>query len=373
MQTKLRYSLLAAATLALSVGAAEIIPTQGSPAGVGIVDPSMAPGHTQVIDGLTLTTDWDKVFDQIATVEHHKVVFHNRFGIKLAADLYLPQERAQGAKHPAIAVSGPYGAVKEQVSGNYAQRLAAQGFSTLAVDPSFTGESGGEARFVASPDFGSEDFSAAVDYLANRPDVNPEAIGILGICGWGGFAVNAAANDPRIKATVASTLYDMTRVTAKGYNDEADTKEARQARRQALSAQRTLDYTALTPKRAGGVPAQLPADAPQFMQDYHDYYKTERGYHPRSLGSNDGWIFTNDSNLINAPILAYADEIENAVLIVHGEQAHSRYMGEAVFQQLTGDNKQLIIVPNARHTDLYDDFTKIPLDRIVAFYRTYLK
>ena len=372
MMSKLRFSLLAAAAMAVSACAAEL-PHQGSPAGDGIVDPSMAPGHTQVIDGLTLTTDWDKVFAQSDKVEHTKVVFHNRFGIKLAADLYLPKSRDANAKLPAIAVSGPFGAVKEQVSGQYAQKLAEQGFIALAFDPSFTGESGGEGRFMASPDFGTEDFSAAIDYLSNRADVNPDALGILGICGWGGFAVNTAAIDTRIKATVAATMYDMTRVTAKGYDDAADTKEARNAYRKALSEQRTLDYNAPLPKRAGGVPAELPDDAPQFMKDYHDFYKTERGYHPRSLGSNDGWLFTSNSTLLNAPILHYANEIESAVLIVHGANAHSRYMGEDTYKQLVGDNKQLIIVPNARHTDLYDDFTKIPMDEIVDFYRTYLK
>lgn len=371
MMTKLRFSLLAAAAMTMCASAADVRPTQGSPAGAGVVDPSMAPGHTQVIDGLTLTTDWDKVFAPSDAVEHTKVVFHNRFGIKLAADLYLPKNRS--GKLPAIAVSGPFGAVKEQVSGQYAQKLAEQGFIALAFDPSFTGESGGEGRFMASPDFGTEDFSAAVDYLSNHDDVDANAIGILGICGWGGFAVNTAAIDTRIKATVASTMYDMTRVTAKGYDDAADTKEARAAMRKAFSEQRTLDYNAPLAKRAGGVPAELPDDAPQFMKDYHAFYKTERGYHPRSLGSNDGWLFTSASTLLNAPILHYANEIDSAVLIVHGADAHSRYMGEGAYQQLVGDNKKLIIVPNARHTDLYDDFTKIPMDEIVSFYNSSLK
>lgn len=335
-------------------------------------DQATTPGITE--QNLTLGSEWDKVFPQNDQVTHSKITFHNRYGITLAADLYIPKN-AKG-KLPAIAVSGPYGAVKEQVSGRYAQELAARGFLTIAFDPSFTGESGGEPRFISSPDINTEDFSAAVDYLSNRDDVNPEQIGILGICGWGGFAVNAAAMDTRIKATVASTMYDMTRVTANGYNDAADNEEARFAMRKAMNEQRTVDYRNNTYALAGGVPATLPDDAPQFFKDYNAFYKTERGYHPRSLGSNGGWTVTNSLALLNAPILQYADEIRSAVLLVHGEKAHSRYFSETVFQQLKskfGDNKELVIVPDAVHTDLYDNMDKIPFDKIEDFFRTNLK
>ena len=335
-------------------------------------DQATTPGITE--QNLTLGSEWDKVFPQNDQVTHSKITFHNRYGITLAADLYIPKN-AKG-KLPAIAVSGPYGAVKEQVSGRYAQELAAHGFLTIAFDPSFTGESGGEPRFISSPDINTEDFSAAVDYLSNRDDVNPEQIGILGICGWGGFAVNAAAMDTRIKATVASTMYDMTRVTANGYNDAADNEEARFAMRKAMNDQRTVDYRNNTYALAGGVPATLPDDAPQFFKDYNAFYKTERGYHPRSLGSNGGWTVTNSLALLNAPILQYADEIRSAVLLVHGENAHSRYFSETVFQQLKskfGDNKELVIVPDAVHTDLYDNMDKIPFDKIEDFFRTNLK
>ena len=335
-------------------------------------DQATTPGITE--QNLTLGSEWDKVFPQNDQVTHSKITFHNRYGITLAADLYIPKN-AKG-KLPAIAVSGPYGAVKEQVSGRYAQELAARGFLTIAFDPSFTGESGGEPRFISSPDINTEDFSAAVDYLSNRDDVNPEQIGILGICGWGGFAVNAAAMDTRIKATVASTMYDMTRVTANGYNDAADNEEARFAMRKAMNDQRTVDYRNNTYALAGGVPATLPDDAPQFFKDYNAFYKTERGYHPRSLGSNGGWTVTNSLALLNAPILQYADEIRSAVLLVHGEKAHSRYFSETVFQQLKskfGDNKELVIVPDAVHTDLYDNMDKIPFDKIEDFFRPNLK
>lgn len=320
---------------------------------------------------LHLTQDWDKVFPQSDKVNHSKITFHNRYGITLAADLYVPKNAT--GKLPAIAVSGPFGAVKEQVSGLYAQTLAERGFLTLAFDPSFTGESGGEPRYVASPDINTEDFSAAVDYLSTRDDVNPAQVGILGICGWGGFAVNAAAIDTRIQATVAVTMYDMTRVTANGYFDSADNADARHALRQQLNAQRTADYKNGTYALAGGVPDSLPADAPQFLKDYHDYYKTPRGYHKRSLGSNGGWNVTSSLSLLNMPILAYASEIRSAVLLVHGEKAHSRYFSEDTYKKLKGDNKELLIVPDAVHTDLYDNLEKIPFDRIESFYRQYFK
>ena len=320
---------------------------------------------------LILTQEWDKVFPQSDKVNHSKITFHNRYGITLAADLYVPKDAT--GKLPAIAVCGPFGAVKEQVSGRYAQTLAERGFLTIAFDPSFTGESGGQPRYVASPDINTEDFCAAIDYLSTRPDVNPEQVGILGVCGWGGFAVNAAAIDTRIKATVAVTMYDMTRVTAKGYNDAADNADARHTMRQQLNAQRTEDYRNGTYALAGGMPDTLPADAPQFMKDYHAFYKTPRGYHKRSLGSNGGWNVTSSLSLINQPILAYADEIRTAVLLVHGENAHSRYFSEDVFKKLKGDNKELLIVPDAVHTDLYDNLEKIPFDKIESFFRTYLK
>ena len=320
---------------------------------------------------LILTQEWDKVFPQSDKVNHSKITFHNRYGITLAADLYVPKDAT--GKLPAIAVCGPFGAVKEQVSGRYAQTLAERGFLTIAFDPSFTGESGGQPRYVASPDINTEDFCAAIDYLSTRPDVNPEQVGILGVCGWGGFAVNAAAIDTRIKATVAVTMYDMTRVNAKGYYDAADNADARHTMKQQLNAQRTEDYRNGSYALAGGVPDTLPADAPQFMKDYHAFYKTPRGYHKRSLGSNGGWNVTSSLSLINQPILAYADEIRTAVLLVHGENAHSRYFSEDVFKKLKGDNQELLIVPDAVHTDLYDTLEKIPFDKIESFFRTYLK
>ncbi len=320
---------------------------------------------------LNLAQEWDKVFPQSDKVNHSKITFHNRYGVTLAADLYVPKN-AEG-KLPAIAMSGPYGAVKEQVSGLYAQTLAERGFITIAFDPSFTGESGGEPRSVSSPDINTEDFCAAVDYLSNRPDVDPERIGILGICGFGGFAVNAAAIDTRIKATVAVTMYDMTRVSAKGYFDANDNADARYEMKRQLNAQRTEDYRNGTYAHAGGNPETAPADAPQFLKDYVDFYKTKRGYHPRSLGSNEGFNTTAVLSMINMPILAYASEIRSAVLLVHGEKAHSRYFSEDAFKKLTGDNKELLIVPDAVHTDLYDHTDVIPFDKIESFYREYLK
>lgn len=320
---------------------------------------------------LNLTQEWDKTFPKSDKVEHSKVTFHNRYGVTLAADLYRP--KGATGKLAAIAVCGPFGAVKEQVSGRYAQTLAERGYLAIAFDPSFTGESGGQPRNVASPDINTEDFCAAVDYLSTREDVNPEQIGILGICGWGGFAVNAAAIDTRIKAIVASTMYDMTRVTAKGYFDEADNADTRYEMKKQLNAQRTDDYRNGSYALAGGVPQTLPEDASQFMKDYNAYYKTPRGYHKRSLGSNGGWNVTSALSLLNMPILAYAGEIRSAVLLVHGEKAHSRYFSEDVFKALKGDNKELFIVPDAVHTDLYDNLEKIPFDKIEAFYREYLK
>ena len=320
---------------------------------------------------LNLTQEWDKVFPQSDKVNHSKVMFHNRYGITLAADLYIPKSAT--GKLPAIAVCGPFGAVKEQVSGLYAQQLAERGFLAIAFDPSFTGESGGQPRYVASPDINTEDFCAAVDYLSTRADVNPEQIGILGICGWGGMAVNAAAIDTRIKASVASTMYDMCRVTANGYFDQADNADARHETRRQLNAQRTEDYRNGTYALAGGVPQTLPEDAPQFMKDYNAYYKTARGYHKRSLGSNGGWNVTSSLSFLNMPILSYADEIRSAVLLIHGEKAHSRYFSEDTYKKLKGGNKELLIIPGAVHTDLYDNFEKIPFDKIEAFYRKYLK
>ena len=320
---------------------------------------------------LNLTQEWDKVFPQSDEVSHSKVTFHNRYGITLAADLYIPKNATD--KLPAIAVCGPFGAVKEQASGLYAQELAKRGFLTIAFDPSFTGESGGQPRYVASPDINTEDFCAAVDYLSTRNDVNPEQIGILGICGWGGMAVNAAAIDTRIKATVAATMYDMSRVNANGYFDAANNADARHELRRQLNAQRTTDYRNGAYELAGGLPDVVSADAPQFLKDYFAYYKTKRGYHKRSLNSNGGWNKTSTLSFLNMPILSYASEIRSAVLLIHGEKAHSRYFSEDTFKKLTGNNKKLLIIPDASHTDLYDNFDKIPFDKIEAFYRKYLK
>lgn len=320
---------------------------------------------------LNLTEEWDKTFPKSEKVDHAKVTFHNRYGITLAADLYVPRD-VEG-KFPAIAVSGPFGAVKEQASGLYAQTLAERGFLVLAFDPSYTGESGGEPRYVASPDINTEDFCAAVDYLATRDEVDENRIGILGICGFGGFALNAAAIDTRIKATVASTMYDMSRVTANGYFDGTDADARYELRRQ-LNAQRTEDYKNGTYALAGGVADPLPEDAPQFVKDYHAYYKTPRGYHKRSLNSNGGWNKTSSLPFINMPILAYSNEIRSAVLLIHGEKAHSRYFSEDAFRKLKGDNKELIIIPGASHVDLYDNQAGvIPFDRIGQFFLEHLK
>ena len=321
------------------------------------------------MEKLELTNEWDKVFPQSDKVNHSKVTFHNRYGITLAADLYVPKNAS--GKLAAIAVSGPFGAVKEQSSGLYAQTLAERGFLTIAFDPSFTGESGGQPRYVASPDINTEDFCAAVDYLSTRDDVDPERIGILGICGWGGMALNAAAIDTRIKATVTSTMYDMSRVTANGYFDLMDADQRYELRRQ-LNAQRTVDYRNGSYERAGGVVDPLPADAPQFVKDYYAYYKTPRGYHKRSLNSNDGWNKTSALSFLNMPILTYSNEIRSAVLMIHGDKAHSCYFSRDAFKKLTGDNKELLLIPGANHTDLYDNLKVIPFDKIESFFRKYL-
>ncbi len=321
------------------------------------------------MEKLELTQEWDKTFPQNDKVSHRKVTFTNRYGITLAADLYKPV--GVETPLPAIAVSGPFGAVKEQSSGLYAQTLAEQGFLTLAFDPSYTGESGGQPRNVASPDINTEDFCAAVDFLATSLEVDPDRIGILGICGWGGLAINAAAIDTRIKATVAVTMYDMSRVNAKGYFDSMDA-EARYQLRCRLNAQRTEDYKNGSYMRAGGVVDPLPDDAPQFVKDYYAYYKTPRGYHKRSLNSNAGWNTTSALSFINMPLMSYSDEIRSAVLIVHGELAHSRYFGEDAYKRLKGENKELLIILGANHTDLYDNREKIPFDRIVHFFQQYL-
>ena len=327
---------------------------------------------------LTLTQEWDKTFPKSDKVDHKKITFHNRYGITLAADMYAPKN-ANG-KLPAIAVSGPFGAVKEQCSGLYAQTLAERGFLTIAFDPSFTGESGGTPRYVASPDINTEDFSAAVDFLSVQDNVDPERIGILGICGWGGMALNTAAMDTRIKATVASTMYDMTRVNAKGYFDEADNADARYAMKQTLNAQRIKDYKSGEYELGGGVVDPLPEDAPYFVKDYHAYYKTERGYHPRSLNSNGGWNITSSLSFINMPILHYSNEIRSAVMIMHGDKAHSFYFGKDAYEAMIkdnpySDNKQLLVIEGASHTDLYDggENNAIPFDKLEAFYNEYLK
>lgn len=323
------------------------------------------------METLKLTSEWDKVFPKSEKVNHNKVTFRNRYGITLAADLYVPV--AAEGKLPAVAVSGPFGAVKEQSSGLYAQTLAERGFLTIAFDPSYTGESGGEPRYVASPDINTEDFCAAVDYLTTREDVDPERIGILGICGWGGMAINAAAIDTRIKATVTSTMYDMSRVTANGYFDSLDADQRYELRRQ-LNAQRTADARSGSYALAGGVVDPLPDDSPWFVKDYYDYYKTGRGYHKRSLNSNGGWNVTSALSFVNMPLLSYADEIRSAVLVIHGEKAHSRYFSEDAFKKLKGDNKKLLIIPGATHVDLYDCRAGvIPFDQIESFFYEYLR
>ncbi len=316
---------------------------------------------------LNLTQEWDKTFLKSDKVDHQKITFHNRYGITLAADLYMPKNAKD--KLPAIAVSGPFGAVKEQCAGLYAQTMAERGFLTIAFDPSFTGESSGMPRYVASPDINTEDFQAAVDFLSVHDKVNPDRIGIIGICGWGGMALNAAAIDTRIKATLTATMYDMTRVNANGYFDEEDSEAARYEKRKALNAQRIIDYKNNSYQRAGGVIDPLPADAPFFVKDYYDYYKTDRGYHVRSLNSNDGWNITSSLSFLNMPILQYSQEIRSAVLMIHGEKAHSCYFSKDAFKKLKGDNKELLLIPNAVHTDLYDQTNIIPFDKIEIFFK----
>lgn len=325
---------------------------------------------------LNLTTEWDKVFPKSNKVNHRKVTFHNRYGITLAADLYEPKD-AQG-KLSAIAVSGPFGAVKEQSSGLYAQTMAERGFLTIAFDPSFTGESGGEPRYMASPDINTEDFQAAVDFLSVQENVDAEKIGIIGICGWGGMALNTAALDTRIKATVASTMYDMTRVNANGYFDSENSEQTRYEKKKALNSQRTKEYKEGSYVIGGGVVDPLPDDAPFFVKDYYDYYKTDRGYHKRSLNSNDGWNITGCMSFMNMPILKYSNEIRSAVMIIHGEKAHSCYFSKDAYSDMINnsaytDNKELVIIPDAVHTDLYDKTDVIPFDKMADFFKKNLK
>lgn len=323
---------------------------------------------------LMLGKEWDKTFPKSEKVSHHKVTFHNRYGITLAADLYEPKEREEDdGRLAAIAVCGPFGAVKEQAAGLYAQTMAERGFLTMAFDPSYTGESGGTPRYMASPDINTEDFQAAVDFLSIQDNVDPERIGIIGICGWGGMALNVAALDTRIKATVASTMYDMSRVNAKGYFDETDSSDARYEMRKALNAQRTDDYKKGSYELGGGVVDSLPEDAPFFVRDYYDYYKTSRGYHARSLNSNGGWNKIGCMSFLNQPILCFSEEIRSAVLVIHGEKAHSCYFSRDAFQKLTGDNKELLIIPGAVHTDLYDRMEVIPFDKMEQFFRDNLQ
>lgn len=312
------------------------------------------------------TEEWDKTFPKSESVNHRKAAFHNRYGITLAADLYEPKD--SGNKMPAIAVCGPFGAVKEQAAGLYAQTMAERGFLTIAFDPSFTGESGGTPRYMASPDINTEDFQAAVDFLSVQENVDPEKIGIIGICGWGGMALNAAALDTRIKATVASTMYDMSRVNANGYFDANDNSDDRYETRRLLNAQRIIDYKNGRYELGGGVADPLPDDAPFFVKDYYDYYKTSRGYHIRSLNSNGGWNKIGCMSFLNQPILCYSEEIRSAVLLIHGEKAHSCYFSKDAFQRLKGDNKELLIIPEAVHTDLYDNMDVIPFEKMEKFF-----
>ena len=327
---------------------------------------------------LILEQSWDKTYERNENVDHCKVTFVNRYGITLAADMFTPKN-AEG-KLPAIAVSGPFGAVKEQVSGRYAQEMAARGFLTIAFDPSFTGESGGTPRYMASPDINTEDFQAAVDFLSVQDNVDPERIGIIGICGWGGMALNAAAIDNRIKATVTSTMYDMARVNANGYYDSEDSEEARWAKKEAMNAQRTEDYRNGEYKLAGGLPnpEDLPEDAPQFMKDYADFYRTPLGYHKRSVGGNGGWNVSGCLSFINQPILQYSNEIRNAVLMIHGENAHSLFFSKDAYAAMMDgnkypENKELMIIPGAVHTDLYYKMDVIPFDKMQSFFEEYLK
>lgn len=328
------------------------------------------------IQELNLVQEWDKTFPKSEKVNHSKVTFHNRYGITLAADMYMPKN-AEG-KLPAIAVCGPFGAVKEQAAGLYAQTMAERGFLTIAFDPSFTGESGGEPRYMASPDINTEDFMAAVDFLSLQDTVDPEKIGIIGICGWGGMAINTAALDTRVKATVASTMYDMSRVNANGYFDSENSEEVRYEKRKAMNAQRLEDYKNGTYALGGGVADPMPEDAPWYFQDYHAYYKTERGYHARSLNSNGGWNVIGCQSFMNMPILQYSNEIRSAVMVLHGDKAHSCYFGKDAYADMINgnkyqDNKELLLVPGANHTDLYDQADIIPFDKLEEFFHKNLK
>ena len=364
----MKHSLKKFLTAALCFGVIGV-PFAGGEAAISS-DATNASTSKITVDKLKLVKDWDKVFPKSDAVNHRKVTFVNRYGITLAADLYEP--KTYSGKLAAIAVAGAFGAVKEQISGLYAQQMAERGFLAIAFDPSFTGESGGSPRFIASPDINTEDFCAAVDFLSVQPNVDAERIGIIGICGWAGMALNAAAIDTRIKATVTTTMYDMSRVTANGYfdydKDAATIAAERQANRENLNRQRTADYKAGTYARAGGVPDDV-SQMPQFVKDYYTYYKTERGYHKRSLNSNAGWNTTSALSFMNMPILCYSAEIKNPVLMIHGEKAHSRYFSEDAFKKLTGDNKELMIIPGANHIDLYDNLDAIPFDKIENFFR----
>ncbi len=329
-----------------------------------------------MMEKLNLAQEWDKTFPQSEKVDHSKVTFHNRYGITLAADMYMPKNSS--GKLPAIAVSGPFGAVKEQCSGLYAQTMAEMGFLTIAFDPSFTGESGGTPRYMASPDINTEDFMAAVDFLSVQDNVDADKIGIIGICGWGGMALNTAALDTRIKATVASTMYDMARVSANGYFDAEDSEEARFAKKQAMNELRTKEYRSNEYSRAGGcMPLPVPEDVPFFVKDYSEYYKG-RSYHKRSLNSNDGWNTIGCQSFMNQPILQYSNEIRSAVLIMHGDKAHSHYFGKDAYENMIKDskytdNKEFLSIPGAVHTDLYDNLDVIPFEKLRTFFTEYLK
>ena len=397
---KAAFAVVSACTLMACCPEKESNAAQGPSASSGTLQTQQTAPATESaqpekdMNKLNLTAEWDKVFPKSDKVEHSKVTFKNHFGIELAADMFVPKDTSLkvNGKFPAIAVSGPFGAVKEQSSGLYAQQMAERGFLTIAFDPSFTGESGGEPRYMNSPDINTEDFMASVDFLSTRDDVDPERIGIIGICGWGGMAINAAGIDTRVKATVASTMYDMSRVSANGYFDAANNADARNEARKALMAQRTKDFKNGTYDLAGGVVDPLPDDAPYFVKDYYAYYKTPRGYHKRSLNSNKGWAASAGTSLMNTKLLAYADEIRNPVLIIHGEKAHSRYFGEGAFEKMTGKkanvpakldatknwsktvgNKELLVIPGASHVDLYDNLEKIPFEKLNEFFKTNLK
>ncbi len=337
-------------------------------AGLAVAAMSMIPAVTAT-QALAQTSSWDKVFPKSDNVDHEKVSFKNRYGITIVADLYLPKNRGSQPL-PALAIGGPFGAVKEQSSGLYAQTMAERGFAALAFDPSYTGESGGEPRNVASPDINTEDFSAAVDYLGLQPSIDRERIGVIGICGWGGMALNAVAVDKRVKAVVATTMYDMTRVMSKGYNDSVTPEQRTQALEQ-MSRQRWADAEKKTPAYQPRY-NELKGGEAQFLVDYHDYYMTPRGYHPRAVNSGNAWTQTTPLSFMNMPIMTYIAEISpRPLLLVHGENAHSRYFSETAFAAAT-EPKELMIIPKARHTDLYDRMDKIPFDRIAAFFGQHL-